>query len=120
MRIINLTQHNATLEQTAAGVFEPADKKKIQELLTFNELPNKLELMQRSKALAEMAKASGAEAAMIGGAPYFMPWLDLQLEQIGVTPIYAFSVRESIEKMLPDGTVQKVNVFKHKGFVGLN
>ena len=34
-----------------------------------------------------------------------------------ITPMYAFSVRDSVEQTQPDGSVRKVNVFKHIGFV---
>ena len=34
-----------------------------------------------------------------------------------LVPIYAFSVRESVEETLPDGTVHKTACFRHKGFV---
>lgn len=42
MKILNLTQHTATADQVAAGVVEPKDKKKIQEMLTFTEKPKVL------------------------------------------------------------------------------
>jgi len=39
------------------------------------------------------------------------------LRDQGIEPVYAFSVRESIEQTQPDGSVRKVNVFRHAGFV---
>ena len=44
MQIMNLTQHNATEDQLKAGVYEPSPeiKKLISELLTFEELPQKV------------------------------------------------------------------------------
>jgi hypothetical protein len=42
--------------------------------------------------------------------------LEQSLRQRGIRPAYAFSMRESAEKTLPDGSVQKINVFKHVGF----
>jgi hypothetical protein len=119
MKILNLTQHVATPDQVAAGVIEPANKEQVVNLLTFDTLPSPLETWNRAKALAQIAKESGASAAMIGGAPYFMSALEAALTdyRIGVDPLYSFSIRESQEVVQPDGTVRKVSVFKHAGFV---
>ena len=38
-------------------------------------------------------------------------------QALGVPAVYAFSVRESVEQPQPDGSVRKVNVFRHVGFV---
>ena len=38
----------------------------------------------------------------------------------GINPVYAFSVRESEEQVQADGSVKKVAVFRHRGFVGLD
>ena len=57
-------------------------------------------------------------SAMIGGAPWMMSALEGALLDAGVQPVYAFSVRESVEQVQPDGSVRKVNVFRHVGFVG--
>ena len=116
-RIINLTQHAATSDQVSAGVFEPADKSAVAALLTFEEPPTKEERAVRAATLAEMAVASEAEAAMIGGAPFFMYALEAALKDRGVRPVHAFSRRESVEKKLPDGSVQKTQVFRHAGWV---
>lgn len=113
--ILNLTQHVATPEQVAAGVSEPANKEEVQRLLTFNTLPTREEVQVRAEKLAELAV--GYNAAMIGGAPYLMGSLEEALRSKGIIPCYAFSVRESTEKTMPDGTVTKVAVFRHKGFV---
>lgn len=53
---------------------------------------------------------------MIGGAPYLMGPLQLELSNIG-TVLYAYSDRVSAEETQADGSVRKVNVFKHIGFV---
>jgi hypothetical protein len=55
---------------------------------------------------------------MIGGAPYLMAPLEVALRAHGITPLYAFSVRESVEQTQPDGSVRKIAVFRHGGFVG--
>lgn len=116
MNILNLTQHTATQDQAQAGVFEPTDKKQVQELLTFNEMPTFKDMLERARTLAQIAKDHGATHAMIGGAGFFIPHLEHWLLWNGITPVHAFSVRESIEVHNADGTVSKQNVFKHIGF----
>lgn len=117
--IINLTQHPAAQEQTLQGVldFEGLQLQALKKALTFEGIPSKEEMRLRALLLAEMAKRTGAQKAMIGGAPYFMSALEKALKDAGIQPLYAFSTRESIEKTLPDGSIQKVNIFKHLGFV---
>jgi len=117
--ILNLTQHVATPEQIAAGVVEPEPgvKAQIQRLLTFNVPPETEEMVDRAIELARIADRHGVNAAMIGGAPYFMPVLQWALALFGITPLYAFSVRESVEERQPDGSVRKTSVFRHVAFV---
>lgn len=112
--IINLTQHPATLEQLTANVFEPDDKAAIQKLITFDELPSFIELERRATEVAEIADATGARLAMIGGAPFFMEPLAKALRRVGILPVYAFSKRVSVENT---ETGEKTSVFKHVGFV---
>jgi len=119
MKILNLTQHAATEEQIASGVYEPQDKAGVQRLLTFESLPSMEEIEARSFNLAGYPALDGATAAMIGGAPFLMPALDAALRKYGITPVYAFSVRESVDQTQQDGSVRKVAVFRHAGFVGL-
>lgn len=120
MRIINLTQHVATPDQIQAGVFEPSDKAKVQSLLTFEELPTDLDIANRARQLAIVARASGAEAAMIGGASYLIWCLEEELISKRVRPLHAFSKRVVTETTAPSGVVIKNNVFQHVGFVGLD
>lgn len=119
MSILNLTQHTATADQVTAGVIEPADKSAVQVLLTFNTLPSIDDLRINAHELAQIAKASGCDTAMIGGAPFFMSVLETALHGVGVKPVYAFSERVSVETTNADGTVTKQNVFKHVGFVAV-
>ena len=116
-KILNLTQHAASAEQVSAGVVEPDDKAAVQVALTFSSLPTREEIVARAKTLAEIATAAGAPAAMVGGAPYLMGPLEEALRVEGVTPLYAFSRRESVEMTLPDGSVKKTMVFRHLGFI---
>lgn len=100
-------------------MFEPSseDKERIKKALTFNTLPMLWEIHKSAAFLAEVAKTYGVKEAMIGGAPYLMSSLEEALYEVGIWSLYSFSVRESKEEHLPDGSVRKVNVFKHVGFV---
>ncbi|MHC1597434.1 MAG: hypothetical protein ACXQT3_03860 [Methermicoccaceae archaeon] len=120
VEILNLTQHRPTPAQVEQGVVEHPSaevREKIKELLTFEELPTPELVRARARALAEIAADTGAEAAMIGGAPYLMPPLEQELRKRGIKPLYAFSRRESVEEVQPDGSVRKTQVFRHLGFV---
>ena len=110
--ILNLTQHVASTAQVAEGVVEPSNKSLVQELLTFSTLPSGAEMNDKAQALADIADEHEAHTVMLGGAPYFMPVLELVLNRRGINVVYAFSVRESIEV---DGV--KTSVFKHVGWV---
>lgn len=114
-KIVNLTQHGFTPEQEEAGVFNAGLD--LAGLLTFNSLPTKGEIEARAEKLADIAAACGCFYAMIGGAPYLMGPLEAALHTRSITPLYAFSQRESVEETLADGSVRKVNVFKHVGFI---
>lgn len=116
-KIINLTQHACSSEQADAGVVEPADKLAVQMALTFTEMPTTSVISEKANALAETAFESGCKKAMIGGAPYLMSALEKALKDKGITPLYSFSERVSIEVVREDGTTQKTSVFKHKGFI---
>ena len=118
-RIINLTQHVATADQIKAGVFEPRYKKTVQTSLTFDQIPTFGDMEGIAEFLADIAREENADSAMIGGAPFFMSTLERALAEVNITPVYAFSVRESLETVSDDGTVTKTNVFKHVGFVPL-
>ena len=117
MKILNLTQHAATPDQIAAGVVEPADKELVQALITFDELPSAKEVEAKAKALAQMAGYDGYDTVMIGGAPYFMAPLEKALREQGIKPLYAFSKRESVEEKQADGSVKKIQMFRHAGWV---
>jgi len=119
MQILNLTQHPATPEQIAAGVYDAAGEvaAEIRSLLTFDDIPTREELASRAVALATLANLDGCEAAMLGGAPYLMGPLEAALREQDVQPLYAFSRRESVEEVMPDGSVRKTAVFRHAGFV---
>lgn len=119
VHMINLTQHVATRAQMESGVKEPADKSKVQELLTFDSMvisdPNRI--VDRAERLAMIAKEEGASSAMIGGAPYLMGSLEKSLLDRGIEPVYSFSDRVTTEEPQPDGTIKKVSSFQHMGFI---
>lgn len=115
--ILNLTQHTATADQASVGVVEPADKKAVQELLTFNTLPTGEVIADKAERLAKIAQDSGFETAMIGGAGYLMGALENALKKAGIKPVHAFTVRSVVETIKDDGTVEKTAVFKHAGFI---
>jgi len=117
--IINLTQHPASPEQREAGVFDLEGDAlcALKRALTFDDLPTAGEILQRAREIVAIARETGAKKAMIGGAPYLMSELELALLYAGITPLYAFSRRESEETVQPDGSVKKQTVFRHIGFV---
>ena len=138
-RILNLTQHSPTPEQIEAGVTcgDIASYQELAEfrsLLTFDTLPTPVEVRQRAQQIAAYARKTstlvdyGGDSgyvvnerfsfAMIGGAPFLMAPLEEALRRVGIVPLYAFSTRESVEQVQPDGSVRKVAVFRHQGFVG--
>ena len=59
----------------------------------------------------------GLRKAMISGPPYLMSSLEAELIAQNVQPVYAFSKRESTEKVQPDGSVVKKTVFRHVRFI---
>lgn len=115
MTILNLTQHRATSEQIEAGVQEmPLIDSSI---MTFTELPTKEDIESRVAIIVSTAAKTGAKKAMIGGAPYLMTHLAKSLVVAGIEPLFAFTLRESEDIPQEDGSVKKVAVFKHAGFV---
>lgn len=120
MRIVNLTQHDATPAQVEDGVFALSLQgvQELKQLLTFTALPARDEVAARAAAIAALAVQTGAVAAMIGGAPYLMAPLERELQERGIAPLYAYSERRSVETIDPaTGEVTKTQVFAHLGFV---
>ena len=128
--IINLTQHTATPEQIAQGVVDLAGERltALKNALTFDTLPVSEDVVEAAEEIAalaashfgvwEDANSNVPEAAMIGGAPFLMAALERALRLYGIKPLYAFSVRDSVEKTCPDtGAVTKTAIFKHVGFI---
>lgn len=139
MTILNLTQHNATPAQITEGVVDlvGSDKDLLVKLLTFDTLPTVEVIKSRAEQIAYLASdlmleeknnwvESGCDEddfeqyfAMIGGAPFLMGPLEVALKKFDITPIYAFSVRDSVDVKQADGSVKKTAVFNHGGFIGM-
>jgi hypothetical protein len=129
--IINLTQHPATQEQKEAGVLDvaPERQKRLHQLLTFEEVPSIHALRARAAQLfhifedetsalnADWDEKESWPCVMIGGAPYLMSHLEECFISEGITVVYAFSQRKSVEEPQADGSVVKRTVFVHEGFV---
>lgn len=120
--ILNLTQHAATADQLAAGVLDlpGAERAELVRLLTCDTLPTRQEIEARCADIAMLATLVFDEhptQAMIGGAPWMMSAMEGALLDQGIEPVYAFSTRESVEQQQPDGSVRKVNIFRHAGWV---
>lgn len=129
MVILNLTQHKPTAEQLAVGVIEPRELEKaaLVEALTFDEIPSRAEIFARAEVLAELCARYDLDGsddsdgpyptrAMIGGAPYLMSAIEASLKSRGITPLYAFTVRDTVE-VVKDGATIKTAVFRHAGWV---
>lgn len=116
--IVNLTQHEATEDQYKDGVFDvdQSDKGLVRKYLTFDEIPTVEEMKERAFQLARIANKY-SDLTMIGGAPYFMPYLIRELEKLGIEAVYSFTKRVSVDSVGESGEVVKKSVFKHVGFV---
>lgn len=126
--MINLTQHPSTIEQNRDAIMvEPYEKQVLKDLLTFNVVPDRNEILSRANRIALFAKnfkihclrqenLSLNDRVLIGGLPALMGPLEQSLRAEGFVPFYSHSDRVSVEKILPDGSVQKTNEFKHIAF----
>lgn len=130
--ILNLTQHSATPEQMGSGVVDLPDpelREVATELLTFLVPPRHQDILGRAADLAALAGEAldllsgtvagddGSRRVMIGGALWLMGPLARALRARGLEPVFAFSARETEEQPQPDGSVRKVAVFRHRGWV---
>ena len=119
-KIINLTQHSSSPSQQAVGVVDLTGDQltELKALLTFTTAAElDAESGPRAAAIVELAKASGASVAMVGGQGCFMIELVLQLQLSGIKPVFAFTPRRvEVEQLQADGTIKKVVIFEHAGF----
>ena len=118
MTILNVTQHVATNSQIAVGVVDmlTIDRVELTALLTFTTVPSYRDMVERATAIKAIVDGYSVSSVMLGGAPFFMAILETVLHYT-YSVVYAFSTRESIESVLADGSVRKVNVFNHAGWV---
>lgn len=119
MSILNLTQHQATPDQLEAGVVDLPEKEQqqLQSWLTFTHIVPEESIIARAQAIAHLAYSMGYNQVMIGGALWLMAPLTQALYQRGITPLFAFSTRETTETAQADGSVIKSMRFKHDGFI---
>lgn len=128
MAILNLTQHNSTADQINAGIIDlPVDfKTALVAAITFPAIYNKTDLESAAGKVYELVRniipylLDGFEGVMIGGMPSFMPVLENLLISKGIRVGYACTERKSVDKTLPDGSVQKTAVFVHAGMYWAN
>jgi len=118
---LNLTQHPGSTEQNVVDL-TGGRLTALKDALTFDVIPTVDDILGRAAAIAHLACQEVGEDdqqvhAMIGGAPYLMGALERALRLVGIEPVYAFSLRESVEQKQPDGSVRKTTVFRHGGFV---
>lgn len=122
-KICNLTQHHITDEQLLDLYRHGFDASNIHENIgmaeTFYTLPSREEMMMKAERTANWANGLDYKAAIMGGAPYYMPYLEGALEYHGILPIYAFTKRVVSEIPGENGEVIKKSVFSHGGWVGL-
>lgn len=126
MIILNLTQHEATLDQQNSGVrnLKSENYEEIKKLLTFENIPTSDEMIKRAHNICNIIlKEKGRkiiDGVMIGGAPFFMSTLEKIIRRFfkNLKILYAFSKRE-VEVIIDpfDKSVNKSSVFKHIGFV---
>lgn len=120
--ILNLTQHDSTLEQIEQGVFNPSqeDKNSIISLLTVDEIPNNHEVINICTQIASIALKYKIHneplKSMIGGAPAMMSFLEEELKKVDIEHVYAFSKRVSLDEIQKDGSIKKTTVVKHIGW----
>ena len=127
--IINLTQDKGTPDQGVTDL-QGDELEALKEALTFDAIPSKEEIRGRAEYIAELALQNGLggddgedpfpASAMIGGAPWLMSALENALIARGITPVYAFSIRESVDLVGADGATRKTSVFRHVGFIRMD
>ena len=127
MAILNLTQHNATADQLAAGIIDlPVDFQIVlKDLLTFPTQYTRDDLEYRALQIHELVRdfcgtsKEVLEGVMIGGMPSFMPVLESVLISKGIKVGYACTERQSDDKEV-DGKVVKTAIFVHAGMYWAN
>jgi hypothetical protein len=136
MKVLNLTPFQTTSSQFIAGVVDlpESERVKLIKLLAFTAVPLQKELIERSEAIAEIARKSGYDTAMIGGVPYMLTVLERSLNSVGINPVYSFTIREikqvcsdistqatntnsNVRLINEDASTQMIETYRHVGFV---
>ena len=127
--IINLTQHLATPDQASAGLIDmPEDggfRAALNEALSFNHQPDQEELLRRARRVVGiMADYAGGMTAlqgrkvMLGGFSALMHPLQAACLKAGMQVGYAYPGScECVDQLQPDGSVLKMAIFRHGGFI---
>lgn len=122
--MINLTQHEGTIDQLEDGLVDLGEKayEQVKDLLTMEvEDLTREDVWARAEQLRLLAlyerHKTGDSQVMIGGAGWIMLPLQMVLEEVGFEVFFATSNRVSEEVHMEDGSVRKVNVFKHVKFL---
>ena len=115
-KIYNFSPHESTQEQLEAGLVEPyqINKEYLRDLHTFNKIPTCDTLMDRAIELAKVVDAFQFKHILIGGAPFFMPYLTKCLKEKNCAVYFDFSRRESFGRGM-----EYVSSEKRVGFVKL-
>jgi hypothetical protein len=134
MHILNLTQHNPTDEQVAAGVFNFGNQDEMKRILTVKIADPLFGIANVSHACANEhlwqltgglfsdfvlpARKEFPEdfAVMVGGFAPLVERVIVRCKQHGIQCLYALTDRVVSEEVQEDGSVKKVAVFKHCGF----
>ena len=115
-RILNFTQHKATLNQAVGGLFEPDNKDQIKNLLTLIGIKNAVQLTslirERVDKLTRIAIDSGFNKVLIGGHPGLTSALAIELKKNNIEPVMAHSDR----MYLKDEAGIKTFKFEHTFF----
>ena len=98
--ILNLTQHPASPAQIAAGVVDltGVELSDLKVALNFAAPPTALQIECSMETVTYLCGRHKAAAAMVGGAPWLMAFLERALRRAGVRPLYAFSQRPSPDR----------------------
>ena len=121
--LINLTQHALTQEQKDS-VDTTIEPQGMEVYLNFTEMPTAEIIEDRAYGMFDclmqmLPPDVNPEdcTVLLGGAPFFMSACERAATRYGFKYCYAFSKRVSEEVKQPDGTVKKVSVFKHEGWI---
>ena len=116
-KFFNITNHSLTGEQLA----DIKDKFNIDEVVDLN--PGEVDPQVSSAQVNNLATnliANGnfslGDVAMVQTEQTLVFFLVSTLQRIGVRCVVATTRRESAEKVLPDGSIIKTNVFRHVRF----